>query len=55
MSFFSIKNDVVFFPEFIYCKNSQGRDFAKNSVRNSSFIQVWKDLGANCEAKCLKK
>ena len=53
--FFSIKNDVVFFLDFISCKNSQGRDFAKNSVRISSFIQIWKDLGANYEAKCLEK
>ena len=37
MSFFSIKNDVVFFPDLISCKNNQKRDFAKNSVRFSSF------------------
>ena len=55
MIFFSINIDVVFFPDFISCKNSQGRDFAKNSIRNSSFIRIWKDLGANCEAKCLEK
>ena len=55
MSSFSIKSDVVFFPDFISYKNSQERDFAKNSIRNSSFIQVRKDLGANCEAKCLEK
>ena len=53
--FFSMKNDVVFFPDFISCKNSQGRDFAKNSIRNSSFIQIWKDPGANYDAKCLEK
>ena len=55
MCFFSIKSDVVFFPDFISCKNSQWRDFAKNSVRISSFIQIWEDLGANYEAKCLEK
>ena len=38
--FFSIKSDVVFFPDFISCKNSQRRDFAKNNVRISSFIQI---------------
>ena len=54
-SFFSINIDVVFFPDFISCKNRQERDFAKNSVRISSFMQVWKDLGANCGAKCLEK
>ena len=53
--FFSRKSDVVFFPDFISCKNSQRRDFAKNSVRISSFIQIWKDPGANYEAKCLEK
>ena len=52
---FSIKNDVVFFSDFISCKNSQKRDFAKNSVRFSSFIQIWEDSGANHEAKCLEK
>ena len=51
----SINIDVVFFPEFISCKNSQGRDFAKNSVKINSFIQIWKDLGANYEAKFLEK
>ena len=55
MSLFSIKSGVVFFPDFISCKNSQRRDFAKNSVRISSFIQIWKDPGANYEAKCLEK
>ena len=50
-SSFSIKNDVVFFPDLIFCKNKQKRDFAKNSVRFSSFIQIWEDFGANCEAK----
>ena len=44
-----------FFPDFISCKNSQRRDFAKNSVRISSFIQIWKDPGANYEAKWLEK
>ena len=53
--FFSRKSDVVFFPDFISCKNSQMRDFAKNNVRISSFIQIWKDPGANYEAKCLEK
>ena len=37
MSFFSIKNDVVFFSDLNYCKNNQKGDFAKNSVRFSSF------------------
>ena len=55
MSFFSIKNDVVFFPDLISCKNNQKGDFAKNSVRFSSFIQIWEDSGANYEAKCLEK
>ena len=55
MSFFSIKNDVVFFPDLFFCKNNQKRDFAKNSVRFSSFIQIWEDSGANYEAKCLEK
>ena len=53
--FFSIKSDVVFFHDFIFCKNSQGRDFAKNSVRNSSFIQMGKDPRAIYVAKCLEK
>ena len=55
MSFFSIKNDVVFFSDLISCKNNQKRDYAKNSVRFSSFIQIWEDSGANYEAKCLEK
>ena len=55
MSFFSIKNDVVFFPDLISCKNNQKGDFAKNSVSFSSFIQIWEDSGANYEAKCLEK
>ena len=55
MSFFSIKNDVVFFPDLISCKNNQKGDFAKNSVRFSSFIQIWEDSGANYEAKCFEK
>ena len=50
-AFFSIKNDVVFFPDLISCKNNQKRDFAKNSVRFSSFIQIWEDSGANYQAK----
>ena len=37
MSFFSKKNDVVFFPDLISYKNNQKRDFAKNGVRFSSF------------------
>ena len=53
--FFSIKSDMIFFPDFISCKNSQGRDFPINNVRISSFIQIWKDPGANYEAKCLEK
>ena len=55
LSSFSIKNDVVFFSDLISCKNKQKRDFAKNSVRFSSFIQIWEDSGANYEAKCLEK
>jgi hypothetical protein len=55
MPFFSIKTDVVFFSDLISCKNNQKRDFAKNSVRFSSFIQIWEDSGANYEAKCLEK
>ena len=51
MSFFSIKIDVVFFSDLISGKNNQKRDFAKNSVRFSSFIQIWEDSGANYEAK----
>ena len=39
MSSFSIKTDVVFFPDLISCKINQKRDFDKNSVRFSSFIQ----------------
>src|SRR5664279_6306727 len=54
-SFFSIKIDVVFFPDLISCKNNQKRDLAKNSVRFSSFIQIWEDSGANYEAKLLEK
>jgi hypothetical protein len=50
-SFFSIKIDVVYFSDLISCKNNQKRDFAKNSVRFSSFIQIWEDSGANYEAK----
>ena len=55
LSSFSIKIDVVIFPDFISCRNSQKRDFAKNSVRFSSSIQIWEDSGANYEAKCLEK
>ena len=55
LSSFSIKNHVVFFPDFISCENSQKEDFAKNSVRFSSFIQIWEDSGANYETKCLEK
>ena len=55
LSSFSIKNDVVFFLDLISCKNNQKGDFAKNSVRFSSFIQIWEDSGANYEAKCLEK
>ena len=55
LSSFSIYIDVVFFPDLISCKNSQRGDFAKNNVRFSSFIQIWKDSGANYEAKCLEK
>ena len=55
LSSFSRNIDVVFFPDFISYKNSQKRDFAKNSVRFSSFIQIWEDSGANYEAKCLEK
>ena len=51
MAFFSIKNDVVFSPDLIFCKNNQKRDFAKNSVRFSSFILIWEDYGANYQAK----
>ena len=51
MSFFSIKNDVVFFSDLNSCKNNQKGDFAKNSVIFSSFIQIWEDPGANYEAK----
>ena len=51
MSLFSIKIDVVFFSDLISCKNNQKQDFAKNSVRFSSFIQIWEDSGANYEAK----
>jgi hypothetical protein len=50
-----MKSCVVFFPDFISCKNFQKRDFAKNSVRFCSFIQVWDDSGANYEAKYLEK
>ena len=52
---FSRKNGVVFFPDLISCRNRQKRDFAKNSVRFSSFIQVWDDSGVNYEANCLEK
>ena len=55
MSFFSIKNDVVFFPDLISGKNNQKRDFSKNNVRFSSFNQIWEDSGANYEAKRLEK
>jgi hypothetical protein len=55
MPFFSIKIDVVFFSDLVSCKNNQKRDCAKNSVRFSSFIQIWEDSGANYEAKCLEK
>ena len=55
MSFFSIKNDVVCFLDLISYKNNQKRDFAKNNVRFSSFIQIWEDSGANYEAKWLEK
>ena len=48
---FSIKTDVVFFPDLISCKNRQKQDFAKNSIRFSSFNQVWGDSGTNNEAK----
>ena len=41
--------------DLISCKNNQKRDFAKNSVRFSSFIQIWENSGANYEAKCLEK
>ena len=51
MPFFSIKIDVVFFSDLISYKNNQKRDFAKNNVRFSSFIKIWEDSGANCEAK----
>ena len=47
LSSFSIKNDVVFFLDLVSCKNNQKGDFAKNSVRFSSFIQIWEDSGAN--------
>ena len=47
MSSFSIKTDVVFFSNLISCKNNQKRDFAKDSVRFSSIIQIWEDSGAN--------
>ena len=36
-AFFSIKNDVVFFPDLISCKHNQKQDFAKNNVRFSIF------------------
>lgn len=52
---FSRKNGVVFFLDLISCRNRQKRDFAKNSVRFSSFIQVWDDSRVNYEAKCLEK
>ena len=55
LSFFSIKIDVVIFPDLFSCRNSQKRDFARNSVRFSSFIQIWEDSGANHKAKCLEK
>ena len=48
---FSIKNDVVFFPDLISYKNNQKRDFPKNSIRFSSFIQIWEDSRANYQAK----
>ena len=50
MSSFSIKTDVVFFPDLISCKNNQKRDFAKNSARFNSYIQIWEDSGTNYEA-----
>ena len=40
LSSFSIKNDVVFFSDFISYENRQREDFAKNNVRFSSFIQI---------------
>jgi hypothetical protein len=53
--FLHVKIDVVFFPDLISCKNSQKQDFAKNSVRFCSFIQIWDDFGGNYEAKYLEK
>jgi hypothetical protein len=45
----------IYFPDFISYKNSKKRDFAKNSVRFCSFIQVWDDSEAKYEAKLLEK
>jgi hypothetical protein len=41
-----MKNWRSIFSRFYFLQNSQKRDFAKNSVRFYSFIQVWDDLGA---------